>query len=73
MLKMEKIGGGIYKVLYSNGALLGQFMRLEDGYYVFFPDLNGGAWDGFLLQEISSTLYELNKDWDKEVKEYFSE
>ena len=64
----------VYKVTVKrNGKYIGDIIMLEDGYYVFCPDQCYGAWTGMHLQELSSTLYEMNKEWDDKVKEDLNE
>lgn len=60
--------GGVIAVRYENGVRLGDYLRGDDGYYMFWPDMSrSGAWPGYLLQEIGSRLDELNTEWDREV------
>lgn len=61
-------GDVYYEVEFVNGALLGEFYREVDGYYVFLPLLRGGFWDQYVLQELSEKLLELNREWDEQIQ-----
>lgn len=48
---------------------VGYAYREVDGFYVFvFADNNSGAWSDYALIEIGNELKELNKEWDKEIR-----
>ena len=58
-------------VIHSNGKCLGDLMKLEDGYYQWWPSAvcsQGGCWSAYILREIADKLDELNDAWDQEVK-----
>lgn len=57
----------------GGGRCVGHAYREVDGYYVFdFENSTGGVWSDYTLIEIGNKLRELNKDWDKELKEAMS-
>lgn len=48
---------------------VGIFVEDVDGYYKFCPYFsNGGYWDKDILQDLVNKEFELNKDWDEQVK-----
>lgn len=71
MLREEKIEGG-FKLYYHNGVYMGEVLMDEDGYYKFWgnKELNG-YWDEGNFLELYNYLYEKNKNWDENVKEFF--
>ena len=46
-------------------------MCADDGYYVFWPKAEQGAYTPDNLRIIADHIDELNKDWDNQIKEYF--
>ncbi len=72
-LTYQKIEGG-YKIIYENGAYLGDFLVKEDGYYDWWPrqDLGYvGCWAAYVLREMADKLDELNAPWDEEINKMF--
>ena len=72
-ISLEKVGLAEYKVFAHSGVYIGDFLMKEDGYFDFWPELKGGFWPSYMLRSLSDKLDELNKDWDKDIKKYFSE
>ena len=56
------------KLYHENGVELGDVLAKEDGYYDFWPILNGGCWPSYLLRAIADLLDEKNKVWDLAVR-----
>lgn len=53
----------------DSNKFIGYAYREVDGYYVFvFDGKSDGAWPDYALLEIGNELKELNKDWDKELR-----
>jgi len=72
LLKLVK-NESVYCVYFYNDVYLGNFEKVEDGYYVYWPELaRHGYFTGYVLEAIADKLYELNKDWDRIVQEDFS-
>lgn len=65
-----KIDGS--KLYFSNGALLGEVLAGDDGFYCFWPELNGGFWEAYVLKAIADYLDELNKPVQKDIGDYFN-
>lgn len=63
----------VVRVNHISGAYIGDIIQKEDGYFDFWPVLNGGYWDQYTLLDIANTLKELNKPYEKELEKYFSE
>ena len=59
----------ILKVLWERGDLL----RGDDGYWVFWPNRNHGAYNEYDLLTIANLLREANRLWDKQIQEAFSD
>lgn len=57
-----------YNVFLYNGVELGQFLREVDGFFVFYPNLNGGFWEAWVLNGIAAKLDELNKPWEETIE-----
>lgn len=72
-ISLEKVSPAEYKVKGHNGVYIGDFLRKEDGYFDFWPDLKGGFWPSYMLRALADKLDELNKPWDDDIKKYFSE
>jgi len=70
-LKLENIEGG-FKVFYENGVYIGDILVKEDGFYDYWPELNGGYWDEMMLRIVADKLHELNAPYQKELDEYFA-
>lgn len=64
------LNGRILVIFERNNANLGDLIKLEDGYYQWFPteDATKGCWSAYILREIADKLDELNDAWDQEVK-----
>lgn len=76
MLKFQPVNldGRILVIFERNKACLGDLLKLEDGYYQWFPnDDQTGCWSSYILREIADKLDELNDEWDQEVKRGLSE
>ncbi len=57
-------------VFHESGTRLGEIDYLEDGYLYFWPTKDrAGAWSEHVLRAIADTLYELNKEWDRKVRD----
>lgn len=69
MIKLQKIDNLKYEVLFKlNDRKIGDFLMENDGYFYFFPILNGGFWEAHILIEIGNKLNELNKEWDETIQ-----
>jgi len=55
------------EVFFENGVKLGEMLVNDDGFYVYFPELNGGYWDAHMLSLIAQTLDKLNEPWAKRL------
>ena len=66
---------GKYNILYENGVYLGDIIQKEDGFYDWWPPFpsNGGCWSSYVLREIADKIDELNKPYEKELEDYFSD
>lgn len=53
---------GFLRVYFENGVFLGVIVNEVHGEYVFYPELNGGYWQGYVLRIISDKLEEMNKE-----------
>ena len=60
------------ELYYENGTLLGHIFAKEDGYYVFWPKLNGGCWGAQIMHEIADLLDSMNVVWDDELQAFFN-
>lgn len=60
------------KLFYKNGVQLGEILMKEDGFYDFWPNLNGGHWPAHLLHAIAKKLDEMNAPWEKEIEAHFA-
>lgn len=72
MIKLEKINGDCYVPLWTTGAPLGDFIKADDGYYVWYPVDNGGCFSQQVLAAILSSLTELNREWDERIRRELS-
>jgi hypothetical protein len=57
-------------VKFENGVKLGEMLVNDDGYYVYFPELNEGYWDAGMMRAIADTLDKLNAPWDARVNAF---
>lgn len=73
MIRLESNGNGYIVRYKENGIKLGEILPKEDGYFDFWPDLNGGYWPSYMLRTIADKIDELNKPWNDEVNKYFEE
>lgn len=69
------LNGRILVIFERNNSNLGDLIKLEDGYYQWFPteDATKGFWSAYILREIADKLDELNDAWDQEVKSVLRE
>lgn len=52
-----------YEVYYYNNVLLGEYIRIEDGSWMFSPQRgNGGGWPRHLLEQLVLTLGVLDNE-----------
>lgn len=72
MLNFVSLKDGVCDVFYENGVKLGQLLMEVDGFYVFYPDLNGGFWQEHVLKQLADKLKSLNEKWNAEINEYFN-
>ena len=47
-------------------------MMGEDGYQLYWPGHNSGAFSAWMLRAIADELDRVNKDWDDHIAEYFA-
>mgnify|MGYP003394694198 CR=1 FL=1 len=74
MVIFDRIGPHKVAVTFSNGALLGDLVRSEDGYFYWWPpDCTQGAWQGYILRSIADKLEELNAERDEMVRREIKE
>ena len=66
LLILIKIPGG-YNVQYYNGVFMGEFEKLEDGYYHYWPIKREGCWAAHAMRAIADKLDELNKPWHDKI------
>ena len=57
------------KCITNGQSVLGEFLRDNDGYWVFYPEANGGFYNEYFLTVLLSALESMNEEWDNEVKE----
>lgn len=57
-------------LFYENGVKLGEVCEDVDGYYYFWPIIQGGYWPAELMKAIFELLELINYEWDKEVNEF---
>lgn len=60
------------KVYFSNGCFLGEVLAGDDGFNCFWPELNGGFWEAYVLRAIADYIDELNAPIQKDIDDYFS-
>jgi hypothetical protein len=64
---------GYYCVHYAgNGVYMGDILAGDDGYYYWWPNKKDGCLDQTVLQSIATCLGSLNREWDRQIQEYFS-
>jgi len=65
-----KPSGGFY--VKFNVKIIGEIVKVEDGFYQFFPDTkNQGYWTSYMLKNVAELLDLMNKDWEDHISEYF--
>lgn len=64
---------GTGEVRWSNGKHIGDIVKDVDGYWKFGFIGSAGLWDDGPLEAIAAMLRDLNRDWDREIREYFDE
>lgn len=62
---------GLARLEFENGSGANDLVCCDDGYWVYWPEANTGALCSHTLREIFHILEDLNKDWDKQVNDYF--
>jgi len=61
-----------FSVTYINGVDLGALVKEVDGFYVWYPNRKQyGFWSAYVLRDLADILDDLNKDYEKEINEYF--
>lgn len=68
MLKLKYVNNYLIKVYYENNKLIGEFIKLEDGYFFYRPVENIGLFNSYSLKLIYDKLIELNHEWDEQIK-----
>lgn len=69
LIKVKPKNGGSFDIHYINGVNIGEFIKMEDGYYVWWPNKDRyGYMPAHFLTEVANKLNELNAEWDKIVK-----
>ena len=63
---------GFFKVFYENGVYIGDFVAGDDGFYNYWPELNGGYWSAEVMRTIANMLDEMNAPWAAEMEAYFN-
>lgn len=66
-------GVNSYKVYYENGVYIGDFLVGDDGFYYWWPEFKSGCLDEGFLLDVYNNLKELNKEWDAQIQQYFTE
>ena len=69
LLTFTDFGGGQYRVHHYNGVIVGDLLKGDDGYYVWWPipDRHGYIPE-HVLRELADKLQELNEDWDNIIQ-----
>lgn len=61
---MENISVDCYRACFNN-VRIGEFVRNDDGYFIFFIDYyNGGGFEEWLLRELADELKRINASGD---------
>ena len=71
MITTKKINENVYEAYYDNGKHAGNFERMDDGFFGFWPeeDTWGAAYTQDCLQALYIELSKLNQEsWNKHVK-----
>ncbi len=67
-IRMENIAPDCIRVCIDNKRI-GEFVRNDDGYFIFFLDnYRGGGFQEWLLRELADELKRINEPWDKIVQ-----
>lgn len=65
-MKFDKIDNEYHIVFGKNK--LGKLVKLEDGFYEWFPpNFNGAYISSWSLYQIYNKIQSLNEDWEKEI------
>lgn len=68
MLKYIKNETYTYDVIVERSDLLiGQFIKIDDGFYYFSPTKDGGLWSDYTLIAIGIKLKDLNQPWISQI------
>jgi hypothetical protein len=73
MSKLEyiSVSNNAFNVYAPNKNLIGQLVRLENGFFYFSTESSGGVWDGWALLDIGNMLIDLNESWSKKLDEAY--
>lgn len=76
MIQFVEINKGskvsVYYKTNNDSISLGDLICLEDGFFNWFPpNYDGSCVDYYTLKTITDKLFELNKDWEKQLNNYF--
>lgn len=73
-IKLTKESKGKYTAQWENGHPVGDILMDVDGYWKWWPNFgeSTGCLDELFLYSMGSTLKDLNKEWDAQINEYFS-
>jgi hypothetical protein len=66
-VEFKQVEGRNHYLVSYNTCKMGEFLVEVDGYFVYYPELRGGAWESWIMHEIADKLDELNAPWDAEV------
>ena len=72
-MTFNKINDQKYQVIYDNGVYIGDLLVEVDGFFVYYPIQNGGAWESHVMRAIADKLDELNKPWQQQIDKHFNE
>ncbi len=53
---------------YTNGVEIGEYIAGDDGYYMFFPNGNGGGWNETVLFYVLLQIRRLNLEFDTQLR-----
>lgn len=56
-----------WDVTYENRVKIGEIGKEVDGFYYFWPELNGGCWDSTVMKLISDQLDKMNRPWQEQI------
>lgn len=73
-LSVIKKNKGHYSVHFNENPIpVGDILMDVDGFYKFWSNTErNGYWDEFILFELGNLLKEYNKQYEKEIEEYFN-